>query len=147
MSVQDNKLLFGEDQAVTSVASNASTNVLDLGTGLDAWGSARIEHPGDTEKLWLNTLVTTAVTSSGSATVQFILQDSANASSFSAVYSSAAIAKASLVAGYNAFRMPLPTGLRRYIRVVYKVAVAALTAGKFTSWLGMDPADKVALKR
>ena len=51
------------------------------------------------------------------------------------MYLSAAVAKATLVDGYECVAIRLPKGMKRYIRVVYVVAVADLTAGKFTARL------------
>ena len=50
----------------------------------------------------------------------------------------AAIAKATLVAGYNVLRIRIPKGVQRFIRLTYTVGVAVLTAGQFDANLVMD---------
>lgn len=139
MAILDSKLLFAEDQAVTTATATDSTNVLDLGAGYDAFGAAKIQDGGISGKLWLNIKVTEAVTSGGSATVTFSLQSSTAADgTFVAAWTSAAIPKATLVAGYSVVRMPIPMGMSRFVKVVITPATADLTAGKFTAWLGLD---------
>ena len=118
----DKNLQVSNEQAVT--ASAASTDVIDYGqanpnAGLD-----------DHSKLVIT--VDVAATASGSATVTFSLQDSADNSTFADVAVTAAIAKADLVAGYQVV-IPMPTKLRRYVRAYYTVATGPLTAGKFSA--------------
>lgn len=124
--ILDKELIFSDAQAPTTGATD-STNVIDLG----AVGDAK-----DEMHLWIG--VNTTVTSGGAATVAFSLQTSADNSSYSVLWSSAAIAKATLVAGYNVVKMRLPQGCKRYLKVVYTVATADLTAGKFDALLVMD---------
>jgi hypothetical protein len=141
--IHDALLMMSEDQAVTSTSSNASTNSIDLDGGLakDAWGTEKRGDPGASE-LWLNVVVTTTVESSGAATVTFALQHSTDDSSWSnTIIVTAAIGKATLVAGYNVIRVPLPRGLNRYVQMNYAVATAALTAGAFSAWIGMSSAS------
>ena len=118
----DKLLQVSNEQAVTSTA--ASTDVIDFGqtnpnVGMD-----------DQSKMVIT--VDEAATASGSATVTFAVQDSADNSSFADVAVTAAIGKATLVAGYQLV-IPMPTKLRRYCRVNYTVATGPLTAGKFSA--------------
>ena len=83
-------------------------------------------------------------TASGSATVTFSLQDSADNSTFSDVSVTAAIAKASLVAGAQ-FIIPMPTKHRRYVRAYYTVATGPLTAGKFSAQVVAGIQQSVAM--
>src|SRR4051812_48595509 len=109
MSIVDHNLYMSDAQAVT--ASAASTRSLDFATATRNIGAG--------EPLELVVQVATTTGSAGSSTVTFALQDSADNSSFADVVASAAIAKATLVAGYEALRIRLPSGLRRYIQVYY----------------------------
>lgn len=118
----DKNLQVSNEQAVT--ASAASTDVIDFGqanpnTGMDDHSSM---------------VVTTdeAATAAGAATVTFSVQDSADNSTFADVAVTAAIGKATLVAGYQHV-IPMPTKLRRYCRVYYTVGTGPLTAGKFSA--------------
>lgn len=118
----DKNLQVSNAQAVTSTA--ASTDVIDFGqtnpnTGLDGHSNMVIT-------------VDESATASGAATVTFAVQDSADNSSFSDVVVTAAIGKATLVAGYQHV-IPMPTKLRRYCRVNYTVGTGPLTAGKFSA--------------
>lgn len=118
----DKFLQVSNEQAVTSSA--ASTDVIDFGqanpnTGMD-----------DRTSMVITTDV--SATADGAATVTFSVQDSANNSTFADVAVTAAIGKAALVAGYQHV-IPMPTKLRRYVRVYYTVATGPLTAGKFSA--------------
>lgn len=123
----DKLLMFSEAQEVTVTAD--STNILDL---LDQ---------GDDLSRTLNLFcrVGTAVTADGAATVTVSVQtcDTADGS-YTTLYTTAAIGKASLTAGADAIApMALPTGLKRYVKLVYTVATGPLTAGTFTA--GITP--------
>ena len=126
--ILDKELMMSEAQVVTATA--ASTNVIDLGArlGLD---------PGLSDDLWLQIRVDTRATASGSATVTFELQtdDDEAFGSATTLWTSTAIGKATLVAGYNVVRMRLPLGVERYVRVYYTVATGPLTAGKFDAFI------------
>lgn len=128
--ILDKQLVFSSEQAVTTAAATASTNVVDTVVA----GRAINE-------LWLEIVVHTTVTSDGAATVAFKLEtDSAEAfSGASTLFSVAAIAKASLTAGTVVARVRIPAGAKRYLRVVITPAVADLTAGKFNAYLTSLP--------
>lgn len=122
----DALLKFSSAQAPTT-GDTASTDYIDA------------LQPGNAlvKPLYLEIIVNTTVTSGGAGTVAFVLQtdDNSSFSSPTEIYSTAAIAKTTLVAGYKAVQIPLPVGMERYIRVVYRVATADLTAGKFDAYL------------
>jgi hypothetical protein len=134
----DSKLEMSDEQAVVDVAANASTDVLDLVTPANVLAN----------ELHLVVTVNEAVTSDGAATVAFALQTSAveNFASYDTLLSTAAIGKASLTAGTTVVNAKIGVGLKRYVRMVYTVAVAALTAGKFSAALipGTDLNHSVA---
>lgn len=130
----DKSLQVSDAQAVT--ASAASTDVIDTGVANRAIGT-------DTS-LALSITVDESATASGSATVTFSLQDSADNSTFADVVASAAIAKTALTAGKQPVLFKLPHGLRRYIRVYYTVATGPLTAGKFSAQIVMNGQNNVA---
>ncbi len=127
--------MFSEEQAVTVDAD--STNILDL-----------LAHGDDVQRfLTLFVQVREAVTSADAgATVTFELytDDALNEAGTdlaadNLVWSSGAIAKATLVDGYFAVKVPLPPGVQRYLLLKYNVS-ATLTAGKFDAGLawGID---------
>lgn len=118
----DKLLQVSGEQAVTSSA--ASTDVIDFGQANP--------NSGVGQNTTMAITVDEAATASGSATVTFSVQDSADNSTFADVAVTAAIGKATLVAGYQHL-IPMPTKHRRYVRVYYTVATGPLTAGKFSA--------------
>lgn len=102
------------------------------------------------EDLYFIVQVDTAVTSGGAATVQFHLCSDAQAAiatDGSATYhfSSAAIGKATLIAGYQAVMVKLPAGTyERYLGVLQTTGTAALTAGAVSAFLTPVPAKWTA---
>lgn len=119
-------------------------NVVDLGTPPSG---TVFRDVGNGQPLYLVISVDTAVTSAGAATVSFELSSDAQAAiavdaSETIHWASAAIAKATLVAGYQIV-IPLPPELplyERYLGIVQNVGVAALTAGKINAFITVDPA-------
>ncbi len=124
---------FSDAQVMSTAGTGAtaSTNLIDLNAEGDAYGN----------ELYLIIGITTAVTSGGAATVQFKLETDDNAAFSSAkeLWASSAIAKATLVAGYQVCAIRIPAGCERYLRVTYTVGTAALTAGVFDAFLTEAP--------
>ena len=130
MGMLDNEVMFSDAQAVTLVGDDASTNVYDSG-GANGQGDA-----GQTgENLWVNAVVNTTATSGGAATIQAVLQDSADNATFADVAAGPAVAVANATAGTVLLQIQPPPGMRRYWRIVYRIATAALTAGKFDAYI------------
>ena len=71
MGMLDLNTKYSLAQAVTSTGDTASTNVYDA-------GSAESSDIGLNDELWFNVICSTTATSGGSATVQAVLQDSAD---------------------------------------------------------------------
>lgn len=129
MGMLDNYGKLASAQAVTSTGDTASTNIYDN-------GSANVSDLSLTgENLWINAVVDTTPTSGGSATIQAVLQDSADGSTFADVAAGTAVAYASAPAGTVLLQLQPPAGMRRYFRIVWRVGTAALTAGKFTAYV------------
>lgn len=129
MGMLDNSLKLATAQTVTSTGDTASTNIYDNGNAQ----SSDISLTG--ENLWINAVVDTTATSGGSATVQAVLQDSADGSSWADVVAGPAVAVASVTAGTTLLQVQPPTVMRRYFRIAWRVGTAALTAGKFTAYV------------
>ena len=129
--ITDKLLMFSEAQAVTDTA--ASTDVIDLGP-ID--GNRRDIGVGYPLEFWV--LVNEAATASGEATVNIQLQTSENNSSWTTIYDSGALAKATLTAGKQVVSAKVPSGVQRYLRVNYSVATGPLTACKFTAGISLD---------
>jgi hypothetical protein len=131
----DAQNLFSQAQAIVSVGSTPSTNVIDLGVARDIGGAV-------TDDLFNLVQVVTAFASGGSATLKVQIQASNDNSSFVTIAQSDDIAVASLTAGYKFLHNRLPSvpssTLYRYLRLNYVVGTAAMTAGAITA--GLVPA-------
>lgn len=135
----DKQNTFSDKQDLAQTAATyLSTNSLDLGVpGVDGLGNTVIADVGRSRNIELLVQVTETFTSSGSATVQFQLIESANAnlSSPDVLATTPAIAYTALKAGYQA-RLGWPAGFtKRYIGVQYVIGTATTTAGKVTAAL------------
>lgn len=165
MAIRDSLLMFSgvgtSGDAPTTTGDNISALSIDTSPlGLQspsAGGSTPGYNAGSNTnagrdlgiggEMWLEVLVTVAVTASGAASVKFDLGTSALAACSDVVdstgvgvlVSSAAIAKATLIAGYT-FRVQLPASASylKYLCVDYVIATNNLTAGTFESKLLMN---------
>lgn len=114
-------------------------NVVDTG--------AIVRDLGVGTRLYFIVLVTAAVTSGGAATVIFILASDAQAAiatdgSATVHYQTAAIPKATLVAGYRACAVAIPQSnpaYEEFLGVLADVGTAALTAGSIEAFLTETP--------
>jgi len=139
--IMDELLEFADATALDTSGTDSDLvgNVIDLG--------ATPQDFGNGHTMYLVIQVDTAVTSGGSATVQFHLASDAQAAiavdgSATYHYSSAAIGKATLIAGYElVVPVPLSVGAvyERYLGIVTTTGTAAVTAGKINAFLTMDP--------
>jgi len=128
--ILDRNTLVSNAQAVTATA--VSTDTIDLGALRDI---------GTGTKISAFVTVDVAATAAGAATVTFAVITSANAdlSSATTLYTTSAIGKATLVAGYKVFDITIPRQLlSRYLGLNYTVATGPLTAGSFTGGFVVD---------
>ena len=134
MGLRDKQLMLSDAQAVTTAAATPSSNYLDL----LANGDLAIGN-----ELWILGAVNTTVTSGGAAnvTIKIEVDDNTSFSSATTLITTAAIAKATLVAGYWFLRARLPVNptlaKERYLRAVITPDTNDLTAGKFDIWLAL----------
>jgi hypothetical protein len=126
----DSEIVFAEAQTVTATGDTASTNVYDCG-GANGQG----DNGQTGENLWVNAVCSTTATSGGGATVQAVLQDSADNVTFADVIAGPAVAVANVVAGLSLLQVQPPPGMRRYWRIAWRVGTAVLTAGKFDAYV------------
>jgi hypothetical protein len=136
MTIRDNFLIFSDAQAVTTATATPSTNVIDLHADKDFGKGEPLEFV-----ISVNTLV---AASGGAANVTFALQTDNDEAFGSAttLWTSAAIAKGTLVAGYVVIKTKLFRNTERYLRVVYTPDTNDLTAGKFDAWICKDVDDR-----
>lgn len=128
MGMIDSELVLSAAQAFTAQGDVASTNVYDTGQTNGAVGLTG-------ENLWLNVVVNTTVTSAGAPTLSPVLQDSADNATFADVMIGPQYLKAAMVAGAVLWQVQLPVQTRRYLRLVYRLGTADLTAGKFDAYI------------
>lgn len=126
----DKELLLSDQQAVT--VSAASANAVDLGP------NRRQLAVG--EPLYLLVTVDQAFAAEGAATLSIGVQTDDDAGFGSAVtlHTTQAHPKAELAAGRDPLIVPLPHGVKRYLRLAYTVATGPMTAGKLTACLVAD---------
>jgi hypothetical protein len=123
---------FSDSQAFTTGANTSlysfDTNSADIGSG---------------ENVYLVIQCDVTCTSNGASTVKFGYVESANAdlSAADVLHETAVIGYATLVAGYQVLKMKIPANTKRYVGIIYTVADADLTAGKFSAFLCKDITD------
>lgn len=131
---------FGD--AATLVGTAASTYV--LGDYYDTGATPTTKDLGNGEPLYLVIQIDTSVEASGgAANVTFALKSDSVAtldSSPTTHWTSAAIAKGTLVAGYTVCQIALPKGsYERYLGVTYTPDTNNTTAGKANAFLTSNP--------
>jgi hypothetical protein len=131
--LMDRNARFSQGQSVASAAGDVvSTDVIDTGSATDI---------GMGEELEIMVTIGTAVTSAGAATLQPVLQTADNVS-FSTNLTEyplrGALALAALTANTDIYVGRLPVGLRRYIRMVYRIGTATTTAGTVSAHIVLD---------
>ena len=153
------------DSAVSlaiAAGTQASTNVLDYGLGTTAnpaipsnanGGGARDMGIGDDPALKLLVLVTTTFTSGGAGTLSVAIQGAPDAGagtpgSFTTWWVSPVYALATLKAGGRLLDMDFPRppdgiAVPRFVRLLYTVAGATMTAGNVTSYVVLDRDDQM----
>lgn len=137
--ILDERTEFSDAQVVTA---SAISDVIDLYAGQNSPTLRNLA--GGNEPLWLVVSVAVSAAAAGAATVTFSLESDSTAdlaTSATVHFSTAAIGKATLVAGYTAVCIQLPSGqYERYLGVRYTVATGPLTTGSaFNAFLVNDP--------
>jgi len=125
----DNFNMFADAVAVTVSAQVG--DVIDLGVDRDI-------GVGDPLELFL--AVDTLFTADGAGTLTIALQTD-NDEAFgtpTTLFTTAAIGKATLVAGYELAKIKVPMTTERYLRIYATVATGPMTAGKLTAGLILD---------
>lgn len=133
----DKNLQLSDGQTLTTTATSADT----IDAGATRKGPQR--DIGDGEQLYAVFVMDSNTAAAGAATVTFAIQDSADNATFADVVASGPIGKAALAAGAHVV-LPLPPGMRRYIRANYTVATGPLTGGKVSAQIVLDYQRNVA---
>lgn len=131
--ILDSQEQFSSGQSIVAAAGDVvSTNIYDTGAAADV---------GIGEELYIVARIGTAVTSGGAATVQVVLQtadDAGFTTNLTEFPLSSALALAALTANTEIVKSRLPIGLRRYLRIVYRIGTAATTAGTVDAFIVKD---------
>jgi hypothetical protein len=149
------------DNAVSlaiAAGTQPSTNVIDLGitSGIPTsanGGGARDIGIGDDPAMKLLVQVSTTFTSGGAGTLSVTLQGAVDngagaPAAFSSWYTSPVFALATLVAGGRLMDMDMPRppdgiAVPRFLRLLYTVATATMTAGNVSSFIVIDRDDQM----
>jgi hypothetical protein len=133
--ILDGALMFDNPSSLAIAAgTQASANTLDLGTGRDLGVDTEIE---------VEASVTTTFTSGGAGTLQLSVQGSVDNSTWTTMASSRVFALAELVAGalLDSMKLPRTSGTQavpRYLRLLWTVGTATMTAGAVQAGLNRD---------
>lgn len=137
--IQDAELIFGgaakaiTGAAATRIPLGGDTGAIDI--------LAAGDNPGPGELELVIQVNTTVAASGGAANVTFSLETKATndaavaGTGWTVLWKSAAIAKATLVAGYTVVRLRLPKGCLRYLQVVALPDTNEVTSGKVDAFL------------
>lgn len=138
----DNLLLFSSAQNLTT-GTEVSTNVIDL-------LNARDMGIGDNPALKIAAYVTTAFSSTDSATLTFQAQGSTDNVTFTVYAQSRAYTAGELTIGSKLFpidwphRAPDSASMPRYLRLAYVCGALHFTPGALTSMIVIDRQDAPA---
>lgn len=157
-------LLQFDNAASLAIAAGtqASTNVIDFGLGTSTnpaipsnanGGGARDMGIGDDPALKLLVQVSTTFTSGGAGTLSVAIQGapdngSGAPGSYTTWWTSPTYALATLVAGARLLNMDFPrppagVAVPRFVRLLYTVAGATMTAGAVSAYLVLDRDDQM----
>lgn len=126
--------LLSNQQAITTTA--ASTNTIDLSP--IATGIVRDIGKGKQIPLLIQVTEQFAAAGAGTLTVTLEVDDNSSFSSAKTVWTSPAIAKATLATGYVIIAEYIPRGTdERYLRLNFTVATGPFTAGKIVAGVTM----------
>jgi len=133
----DTQETFAEAQSVAAAAGTiASTNVYDTGAAADV---------GNGHELMIYAKMVAALVGAG-ASIQAVLQDSADNSSFAVIQSGPVVPLASAVANATLARFSIPLGTRRYLRIGWVISGATTTGGTASAYIILDPQYNVAYR-
>jgi len=124
MAIRDEQLLLSSAQVVTTTADSTNTIDTELTTLV----------PGES---WLNVRV--AVAMAGGTSIQVLLQDSANNSSFATILSGPVVLTATGIVGYWLLSVQLPRTTRRYLKLNYTIVGTMDTGAAVSAWIGVHP--------
>lgn len=151
MAILDAKYELSDAQSVMllTAGSIGSTNVINLGTGYDEWGSTKYNDIGEGGDLWLNIMVNTALAPQ-SAVLKITLQGASSATTAKASTGATSFGEWTITgdattknfaAGRALVRTKVPSGIdKQYLALLYEEksgnTSSILTAGAVDAWIG-----------
>jgi hypothetical protein len=143
--ILDERTEFGD---AFSLIGNAATTYI-LGDVIDLGATPTLRNLGDGREIMLEIDIdTTVLAAGGAANITFKLVSDSTAdlaTSATTHWTSAALAKGTLVAGYNVVKMVLPHGnYERYLGVTFTPDTNNITAGKANAFLAESVAAYTA---
>ena len=123
----DKMLLFEDSDSVIN-ASRASTNVIDLGTA----------DLGKSDPLEIYVRVSEAFNNLTSLTIKAQTDDAAGFGAAVDLPVAETVLQAGLALNKEVFKVRLPLGVKRYMRLYYTVAGTAPTTGRLQAGLALD---------
>lgn len=131
----DSQETFSDAQSVAAAVGDiVSTNIYDTGSKADV---------GIGERMFVYAKMVAALAGVGSS-IQVVLQTSADNSTWVDAATAPAVTTANAIANSVIARFALPIGLRRYLRLAYRITGATTTAGTASGYLVIDVQANVA---
>jgi hypothetical protein len=125
-----------------AVGATASTNVIDVSQiASSASGYGRDVGIGEDLEIFVGVHTAFSTGSSPTLTIDVATapdNGSGGIGSYTVLAKSGVLAAATLVAGYEAFRIKVPAGVEKYIKLVYNVLVANFTSGALFAAIVLD---------
>lgn len=134
----DSECVLAESQAPTVVGDTPSTNVYA------AMNSVTGDMGQTGEHIWIKAHCSTVPTSGGNATIQAVLQNSSDNATWVDVVAGPALLYSAITLGQTMLAVQPPPGMLQYFRVVWRIAVAALTGGTFDAYVSESIQRNVA---
>lgn len=132
----DHENLFSDAQAVTVTA--ASSNIIDLGPIFSANAARDIGRGSKVTRIYA--ILDATFTAGGAGTLDITLQGDDNSAFGSprTLFDTGVLALAALFQGAVVLDVAMPTGVEKFLRLMYTVATGPMTAGAITAGLVLD---------
>jgi len=139
MAIMDARLEFSDAQVISASSASAvlGTNVFDMSTKKNAWGTAITGDIGEGNNgLVVNFQVATALNASAYVVAK-VYHHTTSAVASGSVLGSVTFAAADTAGTRKNFRIPSGT-VNRWVGVQYSTVGSNMTTGAMDAWLGLD---------
>jgi len=128
----DKQQMFSEEQEVTTVQANDSTNFIAFGTPYMG------ETAGGSDGEFFCRVVEDVAGTSSTVQIKLLTDSTSTFASATTLYDSGAIAEANLTANTEICRIRLPHGIENWCKVTYTIGNNVLSAGTFDAGIILD---------